>query len=51
MPTVTTLKVKSNTSADLLNAIRNTASQNYREYFPYANNAASVKSIGNIIMD
>lgn len=51
MPTVTTLKVKSNTSADLLNAIRNTASQNYREYVPYANNAASVKSIGNIIMD
>ena len=51
MPEVTTLKIKSNSSADLLNAIRNTASQNYREYVPYANNADSVKKIGNILMD
>lgn len=41
----------SNTSVDILNAIRNSASQYYRDYIPVAaNNAESVKEIGNIML-
>lgn len=39
------------TSADVLNAIRNSASVNYRGFVPYAaDNAGSVKEVGGIIM-
>lgn len=39
------------TSADVLNAIKNSASVNYRNFVPYAaNDAGSVKEIGGIIM-
>lgn len=41
-----------NTSAEVLNAIRNDASQNYKDYIPYAEeNAESIRGIGVTIMD
>lgn len=44
--------VMTGTSADIINAIRNSASVNFREYVPYATpNAESVKEIGAILMD
>lgn len=43
--------VLTGTSADVLNAIRNSASTNYRNFVPYAaNDAGSVKEVGGIIM-
>lgn len=52
MPTIPKIKVLTNTSADVLNAIRNNATQNYRDYVPIATpNAESIKSIGAVIMD
>lgn len=48
-PKVVTL---TNSSVDILNAIRNNATQNYRDYVPKATpNAESVRQIGAIIMD
>lgn len=45
-------KVFTNSSVDVLNAIRNSASTNYQQYVPIATPDADViKSIGNIIMD
>lgn len=39
-------------SVDILNAIRNSASANYRDYVPVASSAGdNIKDIGNIIMD
>lgn len=44
--------VLTGTSADIINAIRNSASVNFKDYVPYATpNAESVKEIGAIIMD
>lgn len=44
--------VLTNTSVDVLNAIRNSASTNYRDYVPVATpNAESIREIGAIIMD
>ncbi len=44
--------VLTGTSADIINAIRNSASVNFRDYVPYATpNAESVKQIGAVIMD
>lgn len=44
--------VLTGTSADIINAIRNSASVNFRDYVPYATpNAESVKEIGAVIMD
>ena len=41
-----------NVSADVLNAIRNSASQDYRNYVPIATpDADSIKGIGSVIMD
>lgn len=41
-----------NSSVDILNAIRNNATQNYRDYVPKATpNAESIRQIGAIIMD
>ena len=52
MPTAYKRKVFTNTSANVLNAIRNSATTNYKDYVPYAQpNANSIKSIGAIIMD
>lgn len=45
-------KVFTNSSVDVLNAIRNSASTNYQQYVPIATPDGDViKSIGNIIMD
>lgn len=52
MPSKPRIVVKTNTSAEVLNAIRNNASINYRNYVPIATeNAESIKEIGAIIMD
>lgn len=51
MPTKPQTVTLSKSSVDILNAIRNSASSNYRDYVPVATaDAASVKQIGNIIM-
>lgn len=48
-PKVVTL---TNSSVDILNAIRNSATTNYQNYVPIATpDADSIKAIGNIIMD
>ena len=48
-PKVVTL---TNSSVDILNAIRNNATQNYRDYVPKATpDAESIRQIGAIIMD
>ena len=52
MPTIPKIKVLTNTSVDVLNAIRNSATTSYRDYVPIATpDAESIKEIGNIIMD
>ena len=52
MATRPKVKVLSNNSVDVLNAIRNSASQNYKDYVPKATaDAESLKAIGTIIMD
>ena len=49
LPKIVTL---TNSSVDVLNAIRNNASTNYRDYVPVATpDADSVRSIGAVIMD
>lgn len=51
MPTVPKIKTLSASSVDILNAIRNSASTNYRDFVPTANNSMdSIRSIGEIIM-
>ena len=48
-PKIVTL---TNSSVDILNAIRNNATNNYRDYVPYATpDAESIRQIGTIIMD
>ena len=52
MPVRPEIKVLTNSSADVLNAIRNSASVDYRNYVPVATpDAESIKKIGAIIMD
>lgn len=51
MATVPKYKTLTNNSIDVLNAIRNSASTNYRDYVPVAHDGADFKTIGNIIMD
>lgn len=52
MPTIPENKRLSATSVDILNAIRNSASANYQNYVPIANNSQdSIREIGAIIMD
>ena len=52
MPTKPQIKTLTNSSVDVLNAIRNNASINYRDYVPYATpDATSIREIGAIIMD
>lgn len=51
MPTRPKNAKLNSTSADILNAIRNSATANYRDYVPAANQTAeSVRAIGSVIM-
>lgn len=50
MAQIITRNIKSTASKDLLNAIRNSASTDYKNYVPVVNDANSVRDIGNIIM-
>lgn len=51
MATIPKTKTLTKNSVDILNAIRNGASTNYRDYVPQAENSlASIKEIGGIIM-
>lgn len=51
MPTIPKTTKLNATSVDILNAIRNSASTNYRDFVPQASNTAeSIRSIGEIIM-
>lgn len=52
MPTIPNSVSLTGSSVDILNAIRNSATANYRGYVPPANpNAESIREIGAIIMD
>lgn len=52
MPTTPKVVTLTNSSVDILNAIRNNATQNYRDYVPKATpDADSIRQIGAIIMD
>lgn len=52
MPTKPRIKTLTNSSVDILNAIRNSASTNYQNYVPVATpDAESVREIGAVIMD
>jgi len=52
MPTIPVIQTLTNTSVDILNVIRNNASQNFQDYVPKATaGAESVREIGAIIMD
>ena len=52
MPTRPNVQNLNATSVDILNAIRNNASANYRDYIPAADNSLeSVRSIGTILMN
>ena len=50
MAQIITRNIKSTASKDLLNAIRNSASTDYKNYVPVVNDANSIRDIGNIIM-
>lgn len=52
MPTKPSVKTLTNSSVDILNVIRNNATQNYRDYVPKATaDADSIREIGAVIMD
>lgn len=52
MARIPTIKTLTNAADEVLNAIRNSASTNYRNYVPFAQpNADSIRAIGNVIMD
>lgn len=52
MPTKPSVKTLTNSSVDILNVIRENATQNYRDYVPKATaNADSIREIGAVIMD
>jgi hypothetical protein len=52
MPTIPKIVTLTNSSVDVLNAIRNSATQNYKDYVPKATaDADSIREIGAIIMD
>lgn len=52
MPNIDYRDVKTNSSVDVLNAIRNSASQHYKDHVPLATpDANTIRSIGNVIMD
>jgi hypothetical protein len=45
------MSAKTNVSVNVLNAIRNSATQSYRNYVPYAESVDDIRAIGAIIMD
>lgn len=51
MAVVPQIKSLTNVGKDVLNAIRNSASQLYKDYVPIATDAPSIRKIGAIIMD
>lgn len=52
MATKPKVQTLTNSSVDVLNAIRNSATQNYKDYVPVASSDSdSIKAIGNVIMD
>jgi hypothetical protein len=52
MPTIPQMVTLTNSSVDILNVIRENASQNYQDYVPQVTaNAESLREIGSIIMD
>lgn len=52
MATIPKIKTLTNTSVDVLNVIRENATQNYKDYVPEATpDADSIRAIGAIIMD
>lgn len=52
MPTIPKRVTLTNTASEVLNVIRNQASQNYKDYVPFAQqNAESIRAIGAVIMD
>ena len=52
MPSIPKIVTLTNSSVDILNAIRNSATTNYRDYVPVATPGAdSVREIGAVIMD
>lgn len=52
MPTKPHIVTLTNSSVDILNVIRNNASQNYKDYIPVATkDAESIREIGAVIMD
>lgn len=52
MPVRAKVKTLTNSSVDILNVIRNNATQNYRDYVPLATkDADSIREIGTVIMD
>ena len=52
MPTKPKITTNTNISADVVNAIKNSASNNYRENVPYATpDADSLRGIGAILMN
>lgn len=51
MPRIPQYKHLTNNSVDVLNAIRNSSSTNYRDYVPVAHDGSDIRQIGSIIMD
>ena len=52
MPSIPKTVTLTNSSVDVLNAIRNSATTNYRDYVPIATQSAeSIREIGSVIMD
>lgn len=52
MPTKPKITTNTNISSDVINAVRNSASANYREYVPYVtSDVDSLRGIGAILMD
>lgn len=52
MPTKPKIKTLTNSSVDILNAIRNSATTEYKDYVPIATpDAESIREIGTVIMD
>lgn len=52
MPTIPKIITKTNVSVDVLNAIRNASSQNYKDYVPVATpNAEVIRKIGAVLVD
>ena len=51
MPTKPQIRVLTATAPEILNTIRNSATQNYKNYIPYATpDAESIKAIGSVMM-